>query len=83
VKKVVSLSVIREKTGFNRSTVLRWKKGLTQPDKETARILIRLYKEHDLVINDEIYALDFNGCYDKTVEVPDDYLMSLSGSSVK
>jgi len=72
-KKVLSSTLIKSETGINRSTLLRWKKGLCQPDRVNAKRLIDLYKEKNISINDEKYELDFNGCYDKTVEVANEF----------
>ena len=72
-EKVLSSSLIKSETGINRSTLLRWKKGEHQPDTKIARKLIQLYKEENIVVNGKNYQLDFNGCYEKTVEVDNDY----------
>lgn len=70
----IAVAIIVEKTGFHRTTLWRWKKGLHHPEKPEAEKLISLYKEVEFEINGNPYTLDFNGCYDKTLEVANDYL---------
>lgn len=46
-------------TGRDRSTISRWRRGVTFPERADAELLIQLYAPD----------LDYNGCYDATIEV--------------
>lgn len=54
---------ITQATGRTRYTVRRWKRGLTLPSPEDSRHLIALFGPD---------ALDFNGCYEASIEVRTD-----------
>lgn len=58
--KVVPDSVVRQVTGRTRFTLIRWRKGESFPEREDAEKLIALFGAH---------RLDFNGCYQVSVEV--------------
>lgn len=51
--------LIQEKTGRDRSTISRWRRGICYPDREAAAALIEMYPGR----------LDYNGCYQHSIEV--------------
>lgn len=54
------LSEVAQATGRSRYTVRRWKNGLKLPRPDEAQRLIEFYGRE---------LLDFNGCYEASVEV--------------
>lgn len=60
----VPRSRVRQVTGVSRTTVWRWQEGITCPSPECAKALIKLYGNGA----DGRPLLDYNGCYDKTID---------------
>lgn len=52
--RTVPLSVVRARTRRHRSTVYRWMTGESFPDRQTATVLLELYRAQ---------ALDYDGIY--------------------
>lgn len=63
LSKARRMDEITQATGRTRYTVRRWKRGLTLPSPEDSRNLIALFGPD---------ALDFNGCYEASIEVRTD-----------
>lgn len=60
--KVVPPGEIRQATRCSRTTLWRWQKGVSFPEKPQAEALIALFAERGA-------ALDYNGIYQATVLV--------------
>lgn len=71
-EKALPIKTILNETGIHRTTLWRYKVGKENPEPPIADRLIKLFANVSTEINEEPYSLDFNGCYDKTIEVPDD-----------
>jgi len=64
--EAIDLSLVREAIGRSRTTIWRWREARSYPDASTdVPKLIELYREH---------GLDYNGCYEKSVEIEADEL---------
>jgi len=59
-------------TGKSRYSLRRWRLGESYPERPAAEALIALFSRYELELPDGPYRLDFNGCYEKSLEVPDD-----------
>ncbi len=64
-QKVVPPAQIRQATSCSRSTLWRWQKGASFPEKPQAEALIALFSEAG-------QELDFNGIYQASVDVGDE-----------
>lgn len=62
LQRVVPVADILQATGRDRSTVSRWRRGMSFPERQDAEILIALFGAE---------RLDYNGCYEASVEVAD------------
>jgi len=64
---------ILQETGKSRYSLRRWRRGESFPERQAAEALIALFARYELELPDgQPYRLDFNGCYEKSLEVPDD-----------
>jgi hypothetical protein len=66
LRKVLPLADVMQATGRSRVQVWRWAKGASHPrDAVTRERLIEFYRERG-------HALDYNGCYQPSIELTED-----------
>lgn len=54
--------------GISRQTLWRLRSGQA-PSKEQAEVLIQEFKQWPIVLDGESFELDYNGCYEQSLEL--------------
>lgn len=71
--KTIPNNRIREACQVHRTTLWRWKMGLSRPQRLEAQALVELFEGVPLVIDETATVFDFNACYVPSVEVEETF----------